>query len=202
MNDEKDQQTFEYLKNEVLQTGETLAWTGRPSPKDAALLAGMLPTLLHGLGSVAFGIFWIFNSTGMDADWFGLVGIPIIGFGVWSLSEPARNFLRASQTYYAITNKRVLIVEAGNKIKVTSLVGSDITYYHRSDKGNGDGNLRLRRTIRSSGSGRLSKSIQFTDGLWGIADVKGAAEAITVVREWATVVGKDAAQPLPMPDAD
>jgi hypothetical protein len=180
MQQEKDQKAFEYLENEVLQPDETLAWTGRPNPKDGAL-AGVLSNYFQGLANVAFGGFMTYIGLEMESL-FGFVGLGFIGYGVWEVALPVRNYLRAGRAYYAITTKRVLILEIGSSTKVTSLVGTDITNYERTDKGNDTGSIRLRKTLKYKDRSWLT-SVLFTDGLWGITDVKGAAEAIAVVRE-------------------
>ena len=67
------------------------------------------------------------------------------------------------------------------RLKVNNIVASEINKYERSNKGDGSGDLRLKETIYRGRQG-ISLITELTNGLWGIADVKGAAEAINTLR--------------------
>lgn len=172
----KDERVLTYVQNEILQPSEKLAWRGRPSPGRAMRL-----DILHffiGLFWLTFSIFWVVMASVAGA--FALFGVPFVLIGIWLVSTPIRNLLRAGRTYYAITNRRVLIVTAGSRIKVRSLGAHDIGDNERSDRGDGTGDIRLRKGAMASQMNYFFHS-SLSDGLWGIDDIKGAADAIASV---------------------
>jgi hypothetical protein len=152
-------------------------WKGRPNPKKSAAVG--LFQFFFGIFFFGFAIVWTVLASG--AGLFALFGLPFLAVGAWMVSGPMRNYIRASRSYYAITDKRVVILTAGNNYKVISIAPGEITDYERTDKGDGSGSIRLRKTISESSEG-TSSSVEFADGLWGIADVKGAADAIAALQ--------------------
>jgi hypothetical protein len=107
-----------------LSPGETIQWTGRPNPRvifhrDDAL---MIPFSLMWGG---FAIFWLMGATGMwdvpsktsnhAFSLFAVIwGTPFVLAGqylIWGRFLYA--FWKKKRTYYAVTNRRALIVEQG-----------------------------------------------------------------------------------------
>jgi len=185
-----DQNTLLYLQKEVLQKTEKITWKGRPAPLRSAAIGSV--KLFGGLFTIAFGIVWTVqtlpNITSFAehdfftiAGLFTLFGIAFIASGVWAILTPFRNYIRAGRTYYAITNQRVLIIMAGKNYRVVSITPSEIVDYQRTDKGNGFGDLRLRKTINKNDE-EANTTTEFVDGLWGVPDVKGAADAIAAIK--------------------
>ena len=193
MNRERDQNVLQYVQNSVLQPREKLVWKGRPNPKKAASVG--LGLFFFGIFFFGFAIFWTAGASAaawavtsaeghafpLFAGFFPLFGLPFLAVGAWMVSGPVRNYLRAARSYYAITDKRVLIITAGRNYKVNAVFADQINDYERADKGDGSGSIRLKKTIINSGRGTRS-SVGFADGLWGIADVKGAADAIIALQ--------------------
>lgn len=108
---------------------------------------------------------------------FGLVGIPFIVMGGWLVTAPFRERHRASHTYYAVTNERALIIEMGREVRTTSIAPDDMIDLERVDRADGFGDLQFRRTKRRRrGDSRFIAD--YTDGFWGTADIKGAAQAV------------------------
>jgi hypothetical protein len=114
---------FEVFSPELLP-GETIQWTGRPNPsvvfhpEDAF----MIPFSLMWGG---FAIFWLLGASGIanifskppdrPFQWFGVIwGTPFVVVGQYMIWG---RFVYASwlkkRTYYAITNRRALIVADG-----------------------------------------------------------------------------------------
>lgn len=170
-------QVQSYVENNVLTDGEEIAWQGRPDPMEAAKVGWL--NALFGVLFLAFAVFWVVGAS--DSGWFALFGLPFVAVGLFMISRPARQYLNAGKTYYAVTNKRVLLLSAGKTFKVTSITPSEMTDYEREDKVDGTGSIRLRKTISHDREGP-SSSVEPTDGLWGVADVKGASEAIARLR--------------------
>ena len=111
---------------------------------------------------------------------FAAFGIPFVVIGLFLVSAPLRNRLLARRTYYAVTDQRVLIVTAGRRYKVRAYAARDITDYQRSDSGNGRGDIRLRKVGYRRFANPFAMS-SFSDGLWGVDDVKAASDAVTAV---------------------
>jgi len=107
-----------------LLPGESIQWSGRPNAKvifhpDDGL---MIPFSLMWGG---FAIFWLLAASGLwgiwsnhpdrSFQWFGVIwGTPFVVVGqylIWGRFLYAR--WKKKQTYYAITNRRALIVEHG-----------------------------------------------------------------------------------------
>ena len=174
---DKDQAALLYLQTSVLQPNEKVAWKGRPNPFTGASIGTFKS--LFGVFFFGFAVFWTVGAS--QAGAFALFGIPFLLVGAWMVSAPLRNYLHARRTYYAITDKRVLILTVGSSHTVNSIVPEQITDFERTDRGDGSGNIKLRTTVSQTRRGS-SSSVEFTDGLWGVADVKGAADAITALR--------------------
>ena len=104
---------------------------------------------------------------------FGLLGLTIAALGAWSLLEPLSSRWRARQTYYAITDKRVLIIKRNDGFEVHSVFGHEFNHYSRRDTSDGNGSIRFRVPIGKNGIDIFLK-IRFADSLSGVDDVKGA----------------------------
>ena len=113
---------FDVFSSELLP-GEVIQWTGRPNPSVTFHSEDlyMIPfSLLWG----GFAIFWLLGASGIwdwsnhpnkNLGWFGIVwGTPFVLAGqdlIWGRFVYER--WKKKRTYYAITNRRALIVEYG-----------------------------------------------------------------------------------------
>ena len=185
-----------YLDDQVLQSGEQIAWQGCASPTAASKLG--VGAVLYGLLWMVFGSYWMFYSDGpqgstvriellhmhwrMPATTVGgaVTMVLSLGGGFWLFTRPVRYYLRAARTLYVITDRRVLLVSDWLWRRVVRIAPSDIRDCERWDFRRGTGDIRLRR---SGISGYWTpRTVLFGDGLWGIDDVKGAADAIAVLK--------------------
>lgn len=173
----RDRAILDYVQTAVLQPDEAIRWKGRPSPAACARLA--LVKSFFGLFFFGFACFWTFMASA--GGLFALFGLPFIGVGGWLICLPLLHYRRAFHTYYAITDRRVLIVTARTRFRINAVVASEISDYEREDKGDGSGDIRLKTTL-SRGRNGVTRSTEFADGLWGVDDVKGAADAIQALR--------------------
>ena len=121
------------------------------------------------------GIIWLGSALGGFV--FALAGLAIIGLGIWMLVTPLRAYYRASCTYYAITDRRVLIITAGRQFLAHAVYGHDITDFRRIDGPDGGGSIQLTRTTKQTADGSVA-SVTFDDGLWQIYDLPEAEAAI------------------------
>lgn len=192
MTGNRDQTVFDFLNNSVLQPDETVVWTGRPDPK--AMKKHDLPRILFGCVFLLFALFFGYQALNAGAGLVGLVILPMIAAG-WVITARARKSKKAERTYYAVTDQRVLILIDGDEIETTSISPDDINDYARKDAADGSGSIQLRsrthtrwdRQHRGRGNRghrrmKTYTATGFTDGLWGLTDVAGAAAAIDELR--------------------
>ncbi|EDP62550.1 hypothetical protein BAL199_13443 [alpha proteobacterium BAL199] len=165
---------LDYLSS-ILQTGERLVWTGRPS---------VLAFARRGIGEFFFGAvffgfasFWTLGAS--SGSWlFALFGIPFLLVGFWTLIAPLRYTVRAWRTYYAITDQRMIILRTGFRRSAEVIMPSDITRLERSDYGSDRGTVTVRTTPRLSGNSMQTGATKLGDGFFGVSNFKAAMDAI------------------------
>lgn len=101
--------------------------------------------------------------------------------GAWMLAKPNRTRLRAKKTSYPITNRRVPLIKYNDCFSVSSLFAHEFSHYSRKDKPDGSGSIRFRRSVMNGRRGSYLQT-NFSDGLWGIDDVKGGDQALSKFR--------------------
>ena len=179
MNADSDAAVLAYVENAVLNEGEEIVWRGRPSPAASAKI--QLSRTVSGVVFVIVGGAWTILLINIQL----LMAIPgMVGliFGAKLSGHALVNCLKAGRTYYAVTNKRVLIITAGRSISVGSVTGAEIKKLRRVEKPDGTGSVSYRSTAKVGRDHndyvRTYTTVGFKDGLWGVADVAGAARAI------------------------
>ena len=164
-----------------LDPGEGLVWSGAPSPGRMALSA--LPASVVGIPFTAFAAYWMYMAYTMTAKstqvaaikLFPLFGIPFILIGLGMLTAPLWAFLAAGRTFYAVTNKRAIIVSGGFSQTVHSYPHSEIHELHRVERAGGSGDLFFAsRMITTSRGGTRHQKI----GFLGIPDVRSVEQLI------------------------
>jgi hypothetical protein len=174
----QDLAALNFVERSVLQKGERIVWKGRPRPGGAAKLGSM--ECLFGVFFLGFSLFW--TAMALTGGNFALFGLPFIAIGAWMVATPLRYARQARRTYYAITNQRVIIVTSGDAFATTAVLPHEIDDYERWDREDGSGDMRLRQTGKRGRNGS-SLTSSFQDGLWGVADIRGAAHAVDVLRK-------------------
>ena len=175
----RDIEALQYLETQVLLPREKIVWKGRPDAVESAKV-GLLK-FFFGVFFFGFSLFWMYMAASMDGGLFALFGLPFAAVGFWMVSGPARNYLKSARTYYAITDQRVIILTRGGGYSITTIPPDQMTDYKRTDRTSGFGNIQLKTTVHHGRNG-ASASTEYTDGLWGINDIRGAAEAIGKLR--------------------
>jgi hypothetical protein len=95
----------------------------------------MMEVIQHGpMGGPSFGVFSLIPV---------LIGLVFLGIVLSFILRPLTRFLEARQTRYAITNRRVLIVDGLFSRRVHSFGADDIERIERRGRGNGYGDLIL-----------------------------------------------------------
>ncbi len=162
-----------------IDADEEILWAGRPNP--ARMSTRTLPVLLFGIPFTAFAVFWIVNAYNMGnsgpsfgpgggiGGFFPLFGIPFVLVGLGMLLSPLIAFHKGTQTVYAITNRRALIIEAGNSRSVKSYPFSNMDNLERVENADGSGDIVFLRETRRGSKGRT-----YTEpiGFFGVPEVR------------------------------
>lgn len=130
------------IQENALEPREKLLWSGRPDP--ARALIGTLAIWLFAVPWTAFAVFWMWGASGagkrsLQPGWtvdflFPFFGLPFVLIGLAMMSAPYWAYLKAKRTVYAITDKRVLIIEVGKSRTVQSYSGEDIGNIKRTER--------------------------------------------------------------------
>ncbi len=176
---------LETLIQSELAAGESVAWSGSPSPSRMAKKA--LPMLLFGVPWTAFSIVWVGMavkgvwSRGLmlhPGAWlFPLFGLPFVAVGLWMLSAPFWARRKAPLTVYVITDRRAIICETRlfRGVMVQSFQPAQLGGLKRVQQADGSGDLILdRRVSFDSEGGRRTTEI----GFFGVPDVKYVEELV------------------------
>jgi hypothetical protein len=198
------------ILSEQLRLDEKLLWYGKPKPMRLARFQ---------ITQVIFGVFWIAivlfmfnfiqNNFGSSRSSFGsssfggfqsifsLVLLAFIVVGLWMISTPVRNYIKALNTYYGVTNERAIIVSKLFSTSIASYTKRDIHTIRRTAFGDGSGDVifgQVQRTYtdyddRNSlnvnfgeggmhvSSGRRRRTVTVPVGFFGISDHQ-AVEAL------------------------
>lgn len=160
-----------------LDSDEKLVWSGKPDPK-FFLISNIAP-FLFGIPFFSFAMFWTIMAFSLTSKaegtpqavkiLFPLFGIPFILVGGAFLLSPLWGYKRGKNTWYGITDKRLIILTGNRKIKVKSYYKNDISGYSKSVNQRGKGSIYFTRESYPAKGGRTSfRKI----GFLGIENVK------------------------------
>ncbi|PQV64024.1 hypothetical protein B1R32_10749 [Abditibacterium utsteinense] len=141
-----------------LDAGETLLWSGAPSPTSAAS-RGIVPSIV-GVFMTGFALFWMSGAYWVTsqaprgfgppgASLFPLFGLIFVFAGLALVLTPFFNSAKATRTIYAVTDRRLLIIEGEN---VQSFLPADIERLQR--RGESSGDVIFAREMRRGSKGR------------------------------------------------
>ena len=172
-----------------LDAGERMMWSGQPDP--ARMKQKAIPQALLAIPLTAFMAFWIWTASGTARSAlaagktpdlpmiifpaFGFLGAGLIfmmALGPW-LEER-----KAKSTFYAMTDRRALVVVEGRKRQIKSVLPSQFQI-ERIELSSGRGDVILRR--ETTGGGR--NTITEVTGFYGI---ENAREVERLARELAS----------------
>jgi hypothetical protein len=135
----------------ALEPSEKLVWTGEPRPW--ALAGRSLGWALLGLGHCVFAlIIWnelgrggrllVMNGRPFAPVLFVLVTVGTVAINAFLLSGPLRAYWRAKRTFYALTNRRVMISEprlvGGRRVRAFSPDRLNLMKCKQRSDGSGD----------------------------------------------------------------
>jgi hypothetical protein len=186
-----------------LEAGEHVAWSGAPTPE---IFAGVTESMMATYWVFfAFSLlFMLISFVSVGVGWLVFFGLGMVAFSVWVLLEPLRARRRAERTFYAVTNRRILILEDLEGLFLHAISPSDIQTIRfltlDSQTGSivfGNTVLRLRdsRSVPNLMSlfGRMPwssrehrdeerKIVTVEDGLFGVSEPRAALDAIRALR--------------------
>ena len=150
-----------------------MLWTGQPAA--ARLMERALPGAAFGVFGLSFLLFWMWGTTetlrqklsaGATPDLLSLalaaLGLVGIGFTLFLVIWPFLERNRAPHTFYALTNRRALIVVEGvTENRVQSVKSAELSLECR-EKSDGRGDLILTRETKGMrGKSRAAQEIGF-----------------------------------------
>jgi len=138
-----------------LVAGEQVLWSGQPVR--AFFCKRDILELPFGIFWLAFSIFWMWGASGhfnnpknKGPAWFPLFGIPFVLIGVYLVF--GKFFYRSwkrTRTYFAVTNKRVLVVTDAPRKTTISAYLEALPAITKSIGRNGVGTLRFGNPVPS-----------------------------------------------------
>lgn len=136
------------LQSELI-AGEQVLWSGRP--ERVLFRKRDILEWPFGVFWLAFSIFWTFGASGhfdnksdKGSPWFALFGIPFVLIGLYLV--PGKLFYRywrRSRTYFAVTNKRVLVITNAPRKTCMSAYLESLAAITKSIGQSGIGTLRF-----------------------------------------------------------
>ncbi len=143
-----------------LDAGERVVWAGQPDPARMQKRAfRYFPAMLFML---AFSLFWMGIATtpvrqslaaGKTPDLFSICfpafGLLFVGVAVAGVLSPFTERAKATRTFYALTDRRALVVVTGSATKVQSILPSEFSL-ERTESANGRGDLVLRSAVKDN----------------------------------------------------
>jgi len=183
-----------------LYDDEVLHWQGQPSPR-SALFRVQWGSVIMGLAVMAFAIFFLvmsqnaFNQTSFTGRSVGpptafrlfFLAIPgvICLTGLWQAAAPIRQAFTATRTYYALTNKRAIVIMQTASKQVRSYYDEHINRIQTRSYGDGSGDvifsthLEDRTVYRNKRS--YTQTVTVQDGFFGIRDAREVEDLLTQI---------------------
>jgi hypothetical protein len=139
-----------------------LEWAGRPCT--TTLASQQLPKLAFmavWIGDIGYGIL---TAAGSERSAL-LVAIPVLmlAVGLFILRDVAASLVATWQTFYGVTDRRLLVLELGLRRRITSWTPQQITSLQRRDCGSGRGDVIFHQ---ASADGSTLLSMRPKSELW------------------------------------
>ena len=180
----------QYVFDNVLLENEELLWKGKSEPEFShrAILAlnGRLKITLWSIFTFIWGIISleilgdIFEGEDLIVIlvatilpcFFTYIGIRILYF------SPRKKLLQLQNTYYGITDRRILIMEFSDKIKIVPTHLSDIKNYTKIVQLNGKGSITFQNKNNKQNKLLFGRWANQNIGMYYISDVSNASKII------------------------
>ncbi|MEQ9619637.1 MAG: hypothetical protein RIG61_10740 [Deltaproteobacteria bacterium] len=100
----------------LLESGESLVWSGRP--QTAKLLLVIAPLIIFSVFWTAMSARWIYSAAGdkipdfsNPSDYFALFGVPFVLIGLVQFLGAFWFFVRIKRLHYAVTDKKFFVLD-------------------------------------------------------------------------------------------
>lgn len=173
-----------------LTAGEQALWSGQP--ERSVFQRRDLLEWPFGVFWLAFSIFWMYGASGhfdnggnKGPQWFALIGIPFVLIGLYLvLGKFLYRYWKRSRTYFAVTNKRVLVITDAARKTCMSAYLESLPAITKSIGRNGIGTLRFGNPLPASArwSG-FPWTDQVDDGVPTFFDIPDAENVFRLVSE-------------------
>lgn len=167
------------LRREIekeLKVGESIKWIQQPIPRFFDFQSSA--SFFTGVPLIAFSIFWIYGTLGFKLPDFKamsfqdflahfgnlsfLEGEILFFVGLWMLSSPLREWLKAFRTVYLITNRRAFSVEGGWIPVIKNYSPNQLRNLRRNDRKDCTGDIVITtRLHKNSRVGSWTEDIGF-----------------------------------------
>lgn len=134
------------LVKQELSEDEKVGWVGQPDP--VAYARRSCGGTVIGFMMTGFSLLWIAAAAGFKvpnfqrgADFFALLGFPFLLMGILFLFSPVLLRKKAENIVYAITNRRIFLLERGANLTVQSLQPSQLHHLTCKERPNGSGHI-------------------------------------------------------------
>lgn len=171
----RDKKAFRYHNDKILFANECLTWSGRPG-----LTRSIIRKIPMACGAIVFFVvaYFLVTANSGTARWAHPILILAMAIMIWPASGPIRACLRATRTYYAITDRRVIILIFGEDPTVRCITAGEINTQEHIQHADGRGSIRLVHGSVYRDSEGVERWETTTYDIWGIAEPRAAAEAI------------------------
>lgn len=157
-----DAETTKAVLQAELEPGEALEWAGRPGAATLALQQLPRLTLMAvWIGGIGYGLL-----TGAGSEGSGLLMvIPVLMLvvGLFTLWDVAISLVAAWQTFYGVTDRRLLVLEYGLQRRITSWTLQQLTSVQRRDRGRGRGDVIFHQPEQALADSSASVSAALVD---------------------------------------
>lgn len=133
------------VARDEMAPGERLIWAGRPQARSRSRA---LPLALFGLLFATVAVFWTTHALA-ESGWLALAGLLFVGLGIAIAVRGLRRGTRAPEVVYAVSDRRLLIVQGWPQRRVQSFGPSDIDMLERHERADGTGDLLFRRVPKA-----------------------------------------------------
>src|ERR1041384_2667380 len=111
-----------------LAAGESLLWSGRPDPVRSSGAA--YGCWIFAVPWTAFSVFWMAAAWGLIGGRgnpaMSLFGLPFLLVGLGMMMAPRWAYASAKKTVYAVTTRRLIIMNEGRFRKIKSFYADDL----------------------------------------------------------------------------
>lgn len=156
-----DAETAGAVLQAELKPGEVLEWAGRPSA--ATLAFKQLYGLAFVIVYISIGCGFLTLAVSERAGWPVAASVLLLAYGLFNLWNVVASLVAAWQTFYGVTNRRLLMVELGLRRRITSWTPQQITTVKRRDRSGGRGDVIFRQTEHTAGRALVVVSVAFVN---------------------------------------